>query len=58
MFDLDDVGLEALRIELILVEKVPVDQDGEFLVFVGIVEATPSLLRTIEPLQPLASTEL
>ena len=34
-FDLDDEGLEALRFELIQVEKVAFDRGGEFLIWAG-----------------------
>jgi predicted ATPase/class 3 adenylate cyclase len=54
-FDLDDVGLEALRVELIQIEQVAIDQDGEFLIWTGPKEVvTPDpATRGVPLLKPL-----
>ncbi len=56
IFDLDDAGLEALRIELIRVEQVAVDEGGEFLVWAGTAESATarSPVADLSPIKPLA----
>ena len=54
-FFLDDATLEALRIELIQIEQVALDQDGRCLSWAGASEAAAlsSVSPTVPPLKPL-----
>ena len=51
-FELDDAGLEALRFELVQVEQIALDQDGEILVWAG--EDTATLERSSAPARLVA----
>ncbi len=61
-FQLDDAGLEALRIELIQIERVAVDQEGKFLAWSGegstAHAATQDDIQSIRPLAPADQSDL
>jgi hypothetical protein len=50
-FELDDAGLEDLRFELIILHRLALDRNGEFLIWAG----TPATTEVPTTLPPLAS---